>query len=118
AGAESEIPAPQIYGPAEADISLVCWGSTYGPAREAVDVLEGKVNMIHFSAVEPLPAGAEEILRSAQKLVAVEGNSTGQLANLIRMRTGITVDGLISKYDGRPFRASFIVDRLKEVASW
>jgi 2-oxoglutarate ferredoxin oxidoreductase subunit alpha len=114
-GADSDIPRPKIYGPNEAETSLVCWGSTYGPAREAVDRLDGKVNMIHFSAIEPFPTGAEEVLRSAQKLVAVEGNSTGQLSSLIRMRTGIHIDGLISRYDGRPFRASYIVKRLKEM---
>ena len=115
-GTDAIVPAPKVYGPATAEISLVCWGSTYGPTREAVDWLDGKANMIHFSAVEPFPAGAEKLLRDAHKLVAVEGNATGQLAALIRMRTGIQVDGLISRYDGRPFRAAYIVERLKEVA--
>jgi 2-oxoglutarate ferredoxin oxidoreductase subunit alpha len=72
--------------------------------------------MIHFSALEPFPAGAEKLLRSARKLIAVEGNATGQLASLIRMRTGLQVDGLVSRYDGRPFRAAYIVEQLKEVA--
>ena len=87
----------------------MCWGSTYGPTREAVDWLNGKANMIHFSAVEPFPANAEKILRHAHTLVAVEGNATGQLASLIRMRTGIQVNATINRYDGRPFRAAYIV---------
>jgi 2-oxoglutarate ferredoxin oxidoreductase subunit alpha len=117
-GTEEIVPSPKIYGNPKADISLVCWGSTYGPAREAVDWLGDKVNMLHFSAIEPFPANAEKMLKDAKKLIAVEGNSTGQLAALIRMRTGIEVDGIVKRYDGRPFRAAYIVEKLKEVASW
>jgi 2-oxoglutarate ferredoxin oxidoreductase subunit alpha len=113
--ADLMIPQPTVYGPEKAAVSLVCWGSTYGPVREAVDALEGKANMIHFSALEPFPRSAANLLNNANQLVAVEGNSTGQLASLIRMRTGIYIEKLISKYDGRPFRASHIVEGLKEV---
>ncbi|TFG68442.1 MAG: 2-oxoacid:acceptor oxidoreductase subunit alpha [Anaerolineales bacterium] len=117
-GADGVVPEPSVYGPENADVSLICWGSTYGPTREAVDWLDGKANMIHFSALEPFPAGAAALLKKAKKRIAVELNATGQLASLIRMRTGIEVDGSILKYDGRPFRAATIVAQLKEVTQW
>jgi 2-oxoglutarate ferredoxin oxidoreductase subunit alpha len=115
-GASDAVPGPTLYGPADAELSFVCWGSTYGPVREAVDRLEGQANMIHFRAIEPFPSGAQKMLEAAHKLVAVEGNATGQLVNLIRMRTGIHIDRLITKYDGRPYRAPIILEKLKEVA--
>ena len=115
-GADAIVPEPSVYGPGDAEVSLICWGSTYGPTREAVDWLDGGANMIHFSALEPFPAGAAALLRGARKRITVELNATGQLAALIRMRTGIEVEGSIRKYDGRPFRAATIVARLKEVA--
>jgi 2-oxoglutarate ferredoxin oxidoreductase subunit alpha len=45
--------------------------------------------------------------------VAVEQNYTSQLARLIRMCTGYSVDGVINKYDGRPFSPEDIVARLE-----
>ncbi len=111
-----EIPAPTWYGPDDAEVTLVCWGSTYGPTREAVDRLEGRANMLHFSALEPFPAGAETALRKAKKAIAVELNYTGQLETLIRARTGLSLDGAIHKYDGRPFRPEYIIAKLEEVA--
>ena len=34
-----ELPAPELQGPAEADVTLVGWGSTQGLIREAVALL-------------------------------------------------------------------------------
>ncbi|MBN1262431.1 MAG: 2-oxoacid:acceptor oxidoreductase subunit alpha [Anaerolineae bacterium] len=115
-GAEHEAPALTRYGPDEASVTLVCWGSSYGPVREAVDRLDGAANMLHFNALEPFPPGAEDALRQAQKTVIVEMNATGQLEQLIRVRTGLVMDGAIRKYDGRPFRAAYIIEKLEEVA--
>lgn len=118
-GLRQEIPEPTWYGPDDADLTLICWGSTYGPAREAVDRLNaqqaGKANLLHFSGLEPFPPGAEAALRRARKRIVVEGNYTGQLELLIRMRTGLTMDGAVRRFDGRPFRPQYILDGLKEV---
>ena len=75
----------------------------------------GTANMLHFSRLEPFPPGAEAALQRARKRVVVEGNSTGQLELLIRMRTGMTMDGAVRRFDGRPFRPQYILDNLKEV---
>jgi len=114
-----DAPAPTWYGPEEAGLTLVCWGSTYGPAREAVDRLNdrepGAANMLHFGCLEPFPPTAEAELRKAQKAIVVEGNYTGQLEILIRARTGLSVAGHIRRFDGRPFRPEFILAGLEEV---
>ncbi len=113
-----DVPPPTWYGPENAALTLVCWGSTYGPVREAVELLNaeeaGAANMLHFSGLEPFPPTAEAELRKAHKTIVVEGNYTGQLEMLIRARTGLSVNGHIRRFDGRPFRPGFILAGLQE----
>jgi len=111
--AEKEMQPPSLYGPAEADVTLVCWGSTYGACREAADEINeagGRANALHFVDLWPMPSQeAERALRACKRTVAVEQNYTSQLARLLRMTTGVQVDGTLNKYDGRPFAPEEIV---------
>jgi len=116
-GMASEISDPLRYGPTEAEKTLVCWGSTYGAAREAVDRLNaqrtGQANLLCLVDLWPFPADAvTQALDAAQKSIAVEVNSTGQLATLIRAYTGRSVDAQLLKYDGRSFTPDYIVKNL------
>ncbi len=108
-----EMDEPEYYGAREPDILLVGWGSTYGALREAVDALTlrgNKTAMIHFSDLWPFPTKTLlELLPRAHKSFCVENNATGQLAGLIRKQTGLSLDHLILKYDGRPFLPTDIV---------
>jgi 2-oxoglutarate ferredoxin oxidoreductase subunit alpha len=114
-----EMDGPILYGPPEAELTLLGWGSTYGPLREAVDRLnaEGrKANMLHIRDVWPFPTEAVlEALAGARRTVMVEGNATGQMAFLLEAYTGVKIDHHIRKYDGRPFSPEYILARLKEV---
>ena len=115
--AAREIRPPKRYGPDQADLTLVCWGSTYGPCRGAVDLINsdgGSANLIHFSDLWPFPAEeTASMLDACRRTVAVEQNYTSQLARLIRMSTGRSVDRTVNKYDGRPFSPEDIVDELR-----
>jgi 2-oxoglutarate ferredoxin oxidoreductase subunit alpha len=118
-GADREVEGPSWYGPAEAEVTFLCWGSTYGPLREAVDRLNGErpgwANMLHFSALEPFPLEATAAaLEHTKRTIVVEGNSTGQMETLLRARTGRSVDGAIRKYDGRSFTPEYIVASVME----
>jgi len=113
-GMAEEMSGPQRYGPDNAEVTFVCWGSTYGPLREAVDRLNaerpGQANVLHFVDLWPFPAeAAMAAFEQARKLVAVEVNATGQLATLIRSQSGCQMDGAILKYDGRPFTPEYIM---------
>lgn len=113
-GMVQEVEGPSRYGPEDAAVTFLCWGSTYGPLREAVDRLNGaqpgQANMLHFSALHPFPAEASEAaLARARRTVVVEGNSTGQLEMLFRTHIGQSVDEAIHKYDGRPFSPEYIL---------
>jgi len=114
--AVDEMCAPTLYGPEQADITLIGWGSSYGPVREAMDRFnEGKdkVNFLHFVDIWPFPEDkVRPLLESAKRLVAVEGNATGQFARLLRAYTGVQVDDKILRFDGRPFSPEYILARL------
>jgi len=120
--AEKEVRPPSWYGPGTADFTLVCWGSTYGPCKEAADLINaagGSANVLHFSDLWPMPVdAAAAALARCRLTVAVEQNYTSQLARLLRMTVGIQVDATLNKYDGRSFAPGEIVAGLsKEVAS-
>ena len=120
-GMADEMSGPQRYGPDDAEVTFVCWGSTYGPLREAVDRLNhalsgvegaerpGQANLLHFVHLWPFPVeAATAAFEQARRLVAVEVNATGQLATLIRSQTGRQMDSTILKYDGRAFTPEYI----------
>jgi 2-oxoglutarate ferredoxin oxidoreductase subunit alpha len=112
-GMAGEMSGPRRYGPAEAEVTFVSWGSTYGPLREAVDGLNSektnRANVLHFADLWPFPAEVvTTAIEAARRVVAVEVNATAQLATLIRSQTGLQVDGTILKYDGRAFTPEYI----------
>ena len=113
--ARQEIRPPARYGPAEAPIVLVGWGSTYGVLREVVDRLNGQARLVHFCDLWPFPAEAAVEALQGGKLVTVENNYTGQFKRLLQGATCIAVDHTILRYDGRPFSPEGILAGLKEV---
>ncbi|MFQ5811897.1 MAG: 2-oxoacid:acceptor oxidoreductase subunit alpha [Anaerolineae bacterium] len=120
-GMAEEMSDPQRYGPDDAEVTFVCWGSTYGPLREAVDRLNAgqpdRANMLHFVHLWPFPVeAATEAFEQARRLVTVEVNATGQLATLIRSQTGRQMDDRILKYDGRAFTPGYIMAHVTEEA--
>jgi len=116
----ADINGPILHGPKQADISFICWGSTLAALQEVIDVLnkekKDRANILQF--VDLLPLNVEKtrsVLDKAGKLIAVEGNFTGQLAMLLKTNMGVEVAGKILKYDGRPFSPEYILNKLKEV---
>jgi len=109
----------KLYGPEEADVTVLGWGSTKGPIREAMKFLskEGlKVNYLQIVYLNPFPvANVQRILKSAKKTVVVENNKTSQLSSLIREHLLMTVDNKILQYNGRPFNPEKLSQRIKEV---
>ncbi len=116
-GARSEIRAPFTYGPSEAEITFLSWGSSYGPVHEATERCNARgtsANMVHFVDLWPFPVEeTKEILGGAQTLIDVEGNGTAQFASLLYGQTGIEVDKKILKYDGRPFTPEYIMEHVE-----
>ncbi|MBF0481665.1 MAG: 2-oxoacid:acceptor oxidoreductase subunit alpha [Desulfovibrionaceae bacterium] len=115
-GLTAEALAPDYSGDPEPEVLLVCWGSTLGAASEAAEILRGqgkKAACLHFPQVYPLvPESFAAHFKRAGEVVMVEGNATGQFAELILAKTGIRIAKRILRYDGRPFTAKYILDRL------
>lgn len=113
-----EIPGPTTYGPADADATIVTWGSSKGPCMEAMNLLLEKgasVNMIHFVYLKPFPRKAAlQQLKKARMTIDVEGNRTSQLDRLIREELKTGTDRKIRKYDGRPFFAEPLATEIEE----
>lgn len=108
-----DIRPPVHHGPAAPELTLVCWGSTTGAAREAAALLTAagrRTAVLQFHDLWPFPADAATIaLDEARLTIGVEQNYTGQLAKLIRMMTDRRLDRRILAYDGRPFSPQDIV---------
>lgn len=116
------IPADQrckLWGPADADLTVVGWGSTKGTIQDAMAVLaeQGKrVNYLQVRLMKPFPVDdVTAALKTAKQLVLVEENYSGQLGSLIREHTGVKIEQRILKYDGRPFSEDELVRELSKV---
>ncbi|HUS46526.1 MAG TPA: 2-oxoacid:acceptor oxidoreductase subunit alpha [Phycisphaerae bacterium] len=118
-GLLAEAMPPEFYGPENAETLLVCWGSTYGPCREAVDGANaggrGPAAMLHFSQVWPLRSDvARRYVHGRKQVFCVEANCGGQFASLLREQGACGDCKLILRYDGLPFTAEYILEKLQE----
>ncbi|MCZ7393833.1 MAG: 2-oxoacid:acceptor oxidoreductase subunit alpha [Candidatus Methanoperedens sp.] len=116
-----ELKHPDLIGPKDATVTIIAAGSTKGPIKEAMMLLEKegvKSNYLQILYLNPFPSEkVSKVIDSAKKTVVVENNFTGQLADIIREKTGKSVDKKILKYDGRPFYPEEIHSAIKEVVS-
>ena len=120
--ARTLVPPPATFGApvAEADVAVLCFGTTKGPVLEAMRWLEPDgVNVAVMQVVTVWPFPADEVsafLGAAKKSVIIEGNYTGQLQGLVREQCLRDVDDTLHRYDGRPFSPEMVYAKLKEVA--
>jgi len=107
-----------FFGPPQADITLVGWGSTKGAILDAMQDLEAdgvRCNFLQVRYLSPFPTNlVTKHLAGAKRKVLVEGNYAGQLGALIREHTGIAMDFRVLKYNGRPFSQNEVFDGVKE----
>jgi 2-oxoglutarate/2-oxoacid ferredoxin oxidoreductase subunit alpha len=114
-----ELPPPVLEGPKDADVTLVCWGSTWGVVREAAALLNAagvKTNYVVGKWIAPFH-GKEftEILSKCKKKISVEANFTSMFARYLRGETGIAMDGHVTKYDGEPLEPAYVVEHVKDI---
>lgn len=112
---KEDMPAPTLYGPKEADVTIVSWGSNKGSILEALMSFKN-VNFLQLTWMSPFPAEAvKEVLKNSKYVVDIESNYTGQMAALIREKTGYEIEDKLLKYDGRPIFPEEIVEKLNHV---
>jgi 2-oxoglutarate/2-oxoacid ferredoxin oxidoreductase subunit alpha len=121
-GVLAHIQPPALFGPADADVTLLGWGSTEGVIREAIEKLAAEehivANNLQIKWLVPLHVDAimAQLSRS-KRVIIVENNYSGQFARYLRSETSFVPEGHIRKYDGEPFMPHHIVDGVKAVLS-
>jgi len=109
---------PKFYGNKDSDLTIVCWGSTYGVVKDVIDNLvdSGKnVSMLYFNVLNPLNSDKlKDVLLNLNNVLIVEGNYQGQLRDLIARRCGVFYNNTFLKYDGRSFKFEEVKSRILE----
>jgi 2-oxoglutarate/2-oxoacid ferredoxin oxidoreductase subunit alpha len=118
AGIEASVPPPELWGPRDAEVTLIGWGSTKGVIEEACEILNEQgisANQLQIRWLVPLHGDAIlEVLKDSRHTIIVENNYSGQFARYLRSETSFVASGHIRKYDGEPFMPHHIVEGVKE----
>jgi len=118
AGIEASVPPPELWGPRDAEVTLIGWGSTKGVIEEACEILNEQgisANQLQIRWLVPLHGDAIlELLKDSRHTIIVENNYSGQFARYLRSETSFVANGHIRKYDGEPFMPHHIVEAVKE----
>ncbi len=98
----------------EAPTLVVGWGSVY---EAAVAALEGvpELGYLHLFFLEPFPEVAG--LLAGKRVATLEQNATGQLAPLLRARTGVEATHRIVKFNGRPIVLEELLEAFQALAA-
>ncbi len=117
-GIAAMVPLPQLQGPANADVTLIGWGSTYGVIDEACELLrEAGISANHLPIRWLVPLHGDailDLLKDARHTIIVENNFSGQFARYLRSETSYVANGHIRKYDGEPFMPHHIVEAVRD----
>ena len=106
-------------GPEKTEWTLVGFGSTAAQIREAVEILRSRgirTGHLQLRVLNPFPdASVRRILEGAERILVVENNATGQLAERIRARVGFH-DKIVSclKFSGDPFTVKEILGHVHQ----
>lgn len=107
---------PVISGPESYRNLVVTWGSMYHIVEEALQEARlDETAHLHFDQVFPLHPGTAGHLKKAERVIAVEGNATGQFADLIRRETGFLIEDRILWYSGLQVPVEKVAEKLIEM---
>jgi 2-oxoglutarate ferredoxin oxidoreductase subunit alpha len=111
---------PEYYGPENAKIGIIGWGSTEGAIREARYLAADKgipVRHLHPKMVSPLPdRKIEHFLAELKQVIVVEENYTGQFAHFVKGRFGVRPIE-VHKCEGVPITPQEILAAVEKVAA-
>lgn len=94
----------KVYGDPQSENVILFFGSTKSPVLEASKYFNKPAKLVQIIWVEPFPVEKVKLeLEGKKRLICVEGNHNGQLASLVREKTGIQKTHEILKYDSLPF---------------
>jgi 2-oxoglutarate ferredoxin oxidoreductase subunit alpha len=106
-----------FFGDKNAKTIIISWGSPKSAILEAMHTLNSEgysLGFLQVRMVHPLPKEyIAKTLENAEKTIDVEMNYSGQLAAIIREKTGIQMGFYILKYNGRPMTTTEVYNALK-----
>jgi 2-oxoglutarate ferredoxin oxidoreductase subunit alpha len=101
------------------EYTIISWGSTIGPVRDALDLLKKEgisIGLIQLKLLNPFPGDyVNSLLKNTKTIIDVEANHSGQLGKLFKQNTGRDVDYFILKYTGRAMTSTEVYDSLKKI---
>jgi len=111
--ARKEIPLEDQYTLyRDGEVLVLGFGTVKGTMLEALDHLQG-VGYLHLRLLWPFPEIGH--LLEGKRLVTVEHNFSGQLADLVQQETLKKVHHRVVKYNGRPITLDEAVEALKTI---
>ncbi|MDG6911417.1 MAG: 2-oxoglutarate ferredoxin oxidoreductase subunit alpha, partial [Nitrososphaerota archaeon] len=120
--AAREIPMDErvnFFGPENADVTVVSWGSTKGAILDAMEWLKEdgiSVNFLQIRLINPFPTEyVTKILSKAKRIIGIEMNYSAQLVGVVREQTCIPIDQVVVKYNGRPMSSEELYDSIKMI---
>lgn len=104
----------ESYGKQNSKNLILAFGSTKSVILEVLQRENLDARFIQIIYLEPFSNRIEKEIKKAKNVFVIEQNSTSQLSRLIREKTGFEVPlkNRILKYDGRPFFADELGEKL------
>lgn len=101
------------------EFTIISWGSTIGPVRDALDMLKKEginIGLIQLKLLHPFPSDyVSSLLKDAKTLIDIEANHSGQLGKLFKQNISRDIDYFILKYSGRAMTSTEVYDSLKKI---
>ena len=103
----------KFYGKLENKKVILSWGSPKGAIKDALGSFPD-ISFLQVRMIAPFPS--EEVMKylKGKYVIDIEQNYSGQLADLLREKTGIVVDSRILKFNGRPMAYEELMDAIKK----
>jgi 2-oxoglutarate/2-oxoacid ferredoxin oxidoreductase subunit alpha len=115
--ARKNLPLGVNFGPKDAKIGVIGFGSTYGPITESMQQLKEKGVDVRFHQIRTiwpvLEDDLQQFVNPLETIFVVENNYQGQLANLLR---SVVDDSYrvqsVTKFDGTSFKPKEITNAI------
>ena len=109
----SKLKMIKIHGKKKSKNLIIGWGSTKGAIIDTIQDIDAKFLQVLY--LNPLSPEIQLEPKKARKIILIENNATGQLGELIKLKTGIEIKNKILKYNGRPFYCDELNKQIKKI---
>jgi 2-oxoglutarate/2-oxoacid ferredoxin oxidoreductase subunit alpha len=115
--AKNDLPRGNNFGPKDAKIGIIGFGSTFGPITESMEQLQNSQLSVRFHQIKTIyPLLIEDLKQFSDpldRIFVIENNFQGQLANMIRsaLVRNERVES-ITKFDGTSFKPREITNAI------